>query len=149
VQPAVHDKLLTFPGDYIKDTSLAPFSCVPARVLRYLRFNRATELRLAVFSIRQGFAEGRVARQDPQRAESGSVALQETRGKLSSSTTGGRFLVVPPMRIIEYYERVQARWATRNHSRDCFHGAGMNHCGGGPGPNTLDTLARWKNGLSM
>jgi len=56
--------------------------------------------------------------------------------------------VVPPIRTIEYYEKVESVMGadrTRTFAR-LFLAPGMNHCGGGPGPNSFDSLgaiAEW------
>ena len=56
--------------------------------------------------------------------------------------------MVPPVRIVQYYEKVESVMGperTRDFAR-LFMAPGMNHCGGGPGPNSFDSLGaldRW------
>jgi feruloyl esterase len=69
--------------------------------------------------------------------------------------SGGRLLMyigwldpaISPQSTIDHFEAIQAR-AGASHADDMrlFVAPGMNHCGGGPGPNSFDTLGaldRW------
>lgn len=57
--------------------------------------------------------------------------------------------VVPPEEGIHYYESVEQRTAGAREFARLFMVPGMGHCGGGPGPDTFDTLGtldRWVSG---
>jgi feruloyl esterase len=141
VQPAMRDNLLTFPGDYIKDSSAAPFQFAFQReFFRYLAFQ-------------PGDANYDWRSLNLDKDLSKVAALGKLHNALDPDLSrfrkhGGKLIiyngwadpVVPPVRIIEYYEKVQGKTPNTQSFARLFLAPGMNHCGGGPGPNSFDSL---------
>ena len=49
--------------------------------------------------------------------------------------------VVPPQHSIHYYDSVEKTVGARRRTIRLFMVPGMTHCGGGPGPNTFDSIS--------
>jgi feruloyl esterase len=141
VQPAVHEKLLTFPGDYIKDAAVAPYEFAFQReFFRYLAFQPGdANYDWRSFNIDKDLAKVAVLGKIHNALNPDLSRFKKHGGKLIIYN-GWADPVVPPMRIIDYYEKVQATVGDTQSFARLFMAPGMNHCGGGPGPNTLDTL---------
>jgi len=146
VQPACTTKLLTFPGDYIKDTSLAPFEfAFPARVLSLSRVSTGRrELRWRL-SIPTGFAKVALLGKIHNALNPDLSRFKKHGGKLIIFN-GGPILWCA-MRLSSI-ERVQAAMGdTQIIRRDCSWRR-HDHCGGGRGRTRSTRWARWKNGLT-
>jgi feruloyl esterase len=141
VQPEMRDHQLTFPGDYIRDSSAAPFEFAFQReFFRYLAFQ-------------PGDANYDWRSLNLDRDLSKVAALGKLHNALDPDLSrfnkhGGKLIiyngwadpVVPPIRIIEYYEQVRGAARDTQSFARLFLAPGMNHCGGGPGPNSFDSL---------
>jgi len=141
VQPATRDNLLTFPGDYIKDANAAPYEFAFQReFFRYLAFQPG--------DANYDWRSLNVDRDLSRVAVLGKLhnALDPDLSRFKKH--GGKMIiyngwadpVVPPIRIIEYYEKVEGAMGNPRSFARLFLAPGMNHCGGGPGPNSLDSL---------
>ena len=54
---------------------------------------------------------------------------------------------IPPLHSVDYYRSVVERWAAVDDSYRLFMAPGMQHCGGGAGPNQFNAVAaleRWR-----
>ena len=147
VTPAPSQTLLTYPGDYFKDSSAAPYEYAFQReFLRHLAFHPGDS--------NYDWRSFDLDKDLPKVAALGKRhnALDPDLSRFKKH--GGRLIiyngwadpVVPPMRIVEYYEKVQHTTRDTQSFARLFLAPGMNHCGGGPGPNSFDSLGaleRW------
>jgi pimeloyl-ACP methyl ester carboxylesterase len=142
LQPALlHGTLLTFPGDYIQDAAAAPYDFAFQReFFRYLAFHPGD----ANYDWRSFNPEKDL----PKIAVLGKMHNAVDADLSRFKKHGGRMIiyngwadpVVPPVRIIDYYEKVQSAMGDPRSFARLFLAPGMNHCGGGPGPNAFDSL---------
>ncbi len=142
VQPVVENKVLTFPGDYFKDAAAAPYEFAFQReFFRYLAFQPGN----ANYDWRSFDFEKDLSKVAPLAKLHNAVdpdlsRFQKHGGKLIIYN-GWADPVIPPLRIIQYYEDVQRKTPNTQSFARLFLAPGMNHCGGGPGPNAFDALA--------
>ncbi len=140
---------LTYTGDYIKDSTVAALEFeFQEQFLRYEGFragNPAYDWR--TFNFDKDL--GKVAELAKlHNALDPDLSRFQKRGGKLILYNGWSDPVVPPVRIVQYYEKVESVMSperTRTFAR-LFMAPGMNHCGGGPGPNSFDTLGtldRW------
>jgi feruloyl esterase len=140
---------LTYTGDYIKDSTVAALEFeFQEQFLRYEGFragNPAYDWR--TFNFDKDLAKVAELAKLHNALNPDLSRFQKRGGKLILYN-GWSDPVVPPVRIIQYYEGVESVMGaerTRSFAR-LFLAPGMNHCGGGPGPNSMDSLGaleRW------
>ncbi len=150
VQPvALPSGLLTFPGDYVKNASAAPYDfAFQQEFLRYLAFEKSDpNYDWRSLNLPKDLSTIAVLAKIHNAVDPDMSRFKKHGGKLIIYN-GWADPVMPPMRIVEYYEKVESVMGaeqTKSFAR-LFLAPGMNHCGGGPGPNSLDSLGaleRW------
>ena len=141
VLPATRDNLLTFPGDYIHDPSAAPFEFAFQReFFRYLAFHPGDDnYDWRSFDLAKDLSKVPVLGKLHNALDPNLSPFKKHGGKLLIYN-GWADPVVPPMRIIDYYESVERKMGDPRSFARLFLAPGMNHCGGGPGPNSFDSL---------
>ncbi len=135
--------LLTFPGDYIKSAAAAPYDfAFQQEFLRYLAFEKSDpNYDWRSLNLNKDLSKIAVLGKIHNAVDPDMSRFQKHGGKLIIYN-GWADPVVPPMRIVEYYEKVESVMGvdrTQAFAR-LFLAPGMNHCGGGPGPNSFDSL---------
>lgn len=143
------DGSLTYTGDYIQNSTVAALEFeFQEQFFRYEAFragNPAYDWR--TFNFDKDLAKVADLAKLHNALNPDLSRFQKRGGKLIVYN-GWSDPVVPPIRIVQYYERVETVMGparTREFAR-LFMAPGMNHCGGGPGPNSFDSLAafdRW------
>ena len=141
VEPSMRDNLLTFPGDYIKDASAAPYEFAFQReFFRYLAFQPGdANYDWRSFNLDKDLAKVAVLGKLHNAVDPDLSRFKKHGGKIIIYN-GWADPVVPPIRIIDYYENVERAMGNTQSFARLFLAPGMNHCGGGPGPNSIDTL---------
>jgi feruloyl esterase len=137
------DGSLTYVGDYIETPTRAAFEfAFQEQFLKYMAFEKGD----ANYDWRTFNFDKDVSKVAPlaklHNALDPDLKRFEHRGGKLIVYNGWSDPVVPPLRIIQYYEKVEAVTGaarTREFAR-LFLAPGMNHCGGGPGPNQFDAL---------
>lgn len=141
-QPVLQNNLLTFPGDYIKDSAVAPFEFEFQReFFRYLAFQPGDpNYDWRSFKFDKDLASVAILGKVHNAVDPDLSRFKKHGGKLIIYN-GWADPVVPPNRIIDYFDEVQRKMGDTKSFARLFLAPGMNHCGGGPGPNSFDALA--------
>src|SRR5579872_667224 len=142
LQPALENNLLTFPGDYLKEASAAPYEFAFQReFFRYLAFQPGnSNYDWRSFDFVKDLSKVAPLAKLHNALDPDLSRFQKHGGKLIIYN-GWADPVVPPLRIIQYYEEVERKVPNAHSFARLFLAPGMNHCGGGPGPNAFDSLA--------
>ncbi len=77
-------------------------------------------------------------------ADNPDLSAFRARGGKLVMTTGWSDPIAAPLDIVKYYEAAEAKNGGPTRTQEFFRffmAPGMGHCGGGPGPNTFDSLA--------
>jgi len=134
---------LTYQGDYIQTPALAAYEfAFQQQFLKYLAFEKGDpNYDWRSFDFDKDLPRIAPLAKIHNALDPNLKAFRKHGGKLILYN-GWADPVVPPLRIIQYYEKVGAVMGaetTRDFAR-LFVAPGMNHCGGGPGPNQFDSL---------